>query len=70
MISRLSRIPYFVTPELAGSQTPKQLELLEQEIDEIYLSELKHNCKQERKLRELPLIHRYIHIDACMYIYG
>ncbi|XP_030560158.1 dnaJ homolog subfamily B member 12 isoform X1 [Drosophila novamexicana] len=52
LVSRLWRVPYFVTPKLAASQTPKQLERMESEIEEIYLTEIKHNCKQERKLRD------------------
>ncbi|XP_064540405.1 dnaJ homolog subfamily B member 12 [Drosophila montana] len=50
--SRLWRVPYFVTPKLAASQTPEQLEHMELEIEEIYLTEIKLNCKQERKLRD------------------
>ncbi|XP_034478184.1 dnaJ homolog subfamily B member 14 isoform X2 [Drosophila innubila] len=52
LMSRINHVPYFVTPEFASSQTPKQLQRLEEEIEEIYLTDLKHNCKQERKLRD------------------
>ncbi|KAL7736673.1 hypothetical protein ACLKA6_015303 [Drosophila palustris] len=52
LMSSINHVPYFVTPELANSQTAKQLQRMEEEIEEIYLTDLKHNCKQERKLRD------------------
>lgn len=52
LVSGNNRVPYFVTPELAASHTPQQLKRMDQEIEEIYLTDLKYNCKHERKLRE------------------
>ncbi|KAH8416165.1 hypothetical protein KR222_009519, partial [Zaprionus bogoriensis] len=52
LVSHNRRVPYFVTPEMAASRTPKQLQRIDQEIEEIYMTDLKFNCKQERKLRE------------------
>lgn len=62
-MSRNNRVPYFVTPELAASYTPQQLQRLDQEIEEIYLTDLKYNCKEERKLREF---HRTYMCVCCL----
>ncbi|EDW01543.1 dnaJ homolog subfamily B member 14 [Drosophila grimshawi] len=51
-VSRLNGITYFVTPQFAGSQTPMQQQRLEQDVEQIFVTDLKYNCKQERKLRD------------------
>ncbi|KAH8299735.1 hypothetical protein KR044_005293, partial [Drosophila immigrans] len=52
LTSSINHVPYFVTPEFASSQTAKQLQRMEEQIEEMYLTDLKHSCKQERKMRD------------------
>ncbi|KAH8370678.1 hypothetical protein KR093_004677 [Drosophila rubida] len=52
LTSSINQVPYFVTPEFASSQTPEQLQRMEEQIEELYLTDLKLSCKQERKMRD------------------
>ncbi|XP_034102272.1 dnaJ homolog subfamily B member 1 [Drosophila albomicans] len=53
LTSSINQVPYFVTPEFASSeQTPEQLQRMEEQIEEMYLTDLKYSCKQERKMRD------------------
>ncbi|ALC42350.1 CG30156, partial [Drosophila busckii] len=52
LISQTRRVPYFVEPEFLEQQTSEQLRQLEHEIEQLYLTDLRQSCKQERKIRE------------------
>jgi len=41
-----------MSPKNVEKYTEQQLAKLEIEIEEVYISDLKQNCKQERSLRE------------------
>ncbi|KAH8267072.1 hypothetical protein KR018_001714 [Drosophila ironensis] len=56
VVSRRHHIVYYISPKNVGRYTDEKLAKLEQEIEEVYISDLKQNCKQEKSLRETLLL--------------
>ncbi|XP_016957827.1 dnaJ homolog subfamily B member 14 [Drosophila biarmipes] len=55
-VSQANRIAYYMNPKNLEKYSEQQLAKLEIEIEELYISDLKQNCKQERSLRETLLL--------------
>ncbi|XP_017078674.2 dnaJ homolog subfamily B member 14 [Drosophila eugracilis] len=55
-VTQMKHIAYYMNPQSLGKYTEQQLNKLEIEIEEVYVSDLKQNCKQERSLRETLLL--------------
>nr|XP_016940344.2 dnaJ homolog subfamily B member 12 [Drosophila suzukii] len=55
-VSQTNHIAYYMSPKNLEKYTEQQLAKLEIEIEEVYISDLKQNCKQERSLRETLLL--------------
>ncbi|KAH8390964.1 hypothetical protein KR215_002883 [Drosophila sulfurigaster] len=69
LTSSINQVPYFVTPEFASSeQTPEQLQRMEEQIEEMYLTDLKYSCKQERKMREFDSSSFSLSVCECLYL--
>lgn len=51
-ISQTHHIAYYLSPASVAKYTDQKLARLEQEIEQVYIADLKQNCKQERSLRE------------------
>ncbi|KAH8348525.1 hypothetical protein KR084_008281 [Drosophila pseudotakahashii] len=55
-VSQANQIAYYMSPKSLEKYTEQQLAKLEIEIEEVYISDLKQKCKQERSLRETLLL--------------
>ncbi|XP_068147106.1 dnaJ homolog subfamily B member 12 [Drosophila tropicalis] len=55
-LTRPSQITYYMPPDIAAKLTPDQFQKMEIEIEQVFFTELRQNCKQERKLRETLLL--------------
>ncbi|KAH8279229.1 hypothetical protein KR026_004497, partial [Drosophila bipectinata] len=55
-ISQTHHVAYYISPSILAKYTGQKLAKLEREIEEVYISELKQNCKQERSLRDTMLL--------------
>lgn len=51
-LSRTNHIAYYMNPTTLSKYTEQQLAELEVEIEEVYISDLKHKCRQERSWSE------------------
>ncbi|XP_034650654.1 dnaJ homolog subfamily B member 1 [Drosophila subobscura] len=54
--SHARNIAYYMSPESAAKYTEEQREQLEQQIESVYIEELKVNCQQETRLRDTLLL--------------
>ncbi|XP_034119870.1 dnaJ homolog subfamily B member 1 [Drosophila guanche] len=54
--SHARNIAYYMSPESAAKYTAEQREQLEQQIESVYIEELKLNCQQETRLRDTLLL--------------
>ncbi|KAH8285364.1 hypothetical protein KR054_008187 [Drosophila jambulina] len=55
-VTQPNRIAYYVSPKNLAKFTEQQLTKLEKEIEQVYISDLKLKCKQERSLRDTLLL--------------
>ncbi|KAH8316340.1 hypothetical protein KR067_005668 [Drosophila pandora] len=55
-ISQTHHIAYYLSPASVAKYTDQKLARLEQEIEQVYIADLKQNCKQERSLRDTMLL--------------
>ncbi|XP_017125757.1 dnaJ homolog subfamily B member 12 [Drosophila elegans] len=55
-VSQTHQITYYLNPKSLAKYTEQQLVKLESEVEQVYISDLKQNCKQERTLRETLLL--------------
>ncbi|XP_017050150.1 dnaJ homolog subfamily B member 12 [Drosophila ficusphila] len=55
-VSQTNHVAYYVNPAELAKYTEQQLAKLEIEIEQVYISDLKQNCKQERSLRDTVLL--------------
>ncbi|KAH8390251.1 hypothetical protein KR200_010663 [Drosophila serrata] len=55
-ITQASHIAYYISPKNLAKFTEQQLIKLEKEIEQVYISDLKLKCKQERSLRDTLLL--------------
>ncbi|XP_052841797.1 dnaJ homolog subfamily B member 14 [Drosophila gunungcola] len=55
-VSQTHQITYYLDPKSLAKYTEQQLVKLESEVEQVYISDLKQNCKQERTLRETLLL--------------
>lgn len=51
-VTQTHHIAYYISPKNLAKFTEQQLVKLEREIEQVYISDLKLKCKQERSLRE------------------
>ncbi|KAH8372831.1 hypothetical protein KR009_005710 [Drosophila setifemur] len=55
-ISRSNHITYYISPKNLEKYAELKLIKLENELEQVYISDLKQNCKQERNLRDTLLL--------------
>ncbi|XP_017031061.1 dnaJ homolog subfamily B member 14 isoform X3 [Drosophila kikkawai] len=55
-VTQASHIAYYISPKNLAKFTEQQLIKLEREIEQVYISDIKLKCKQERSLRDTLLL--------------
>ncbi|XP_016978743.1 dnaJ homolog subfamily B member 14 [Drosophila rhopaloa] len=55
-VTQSNHITYYIDPKSLAKYTEQQLVNLESEIEQVFISDLKQKCKQERTLRETLLL--------------
>ncbi|KAH8254112.1 hypothetical protein KR032_008557 [Drosophila birchii] len=55
-VTQASHIAYYISPKILAKFTEQEIIKLEREIEQVYISDLKLKCKQERSLRDTLLL--------------